>query len=91
MAMITDGYWLLQIITSYMPHIRADRLLRRFAIVRITTVGNRAKLEIYSDTENDDGTPRAPEIVQEIDHTDFPVGVFDLLLEYETLMLPSEH
>lgn len=90
MAMITDGYWLIQIITSYMPQILADRRLRRFAIIRLTTVGNRAKLEIYSDTENDDGTPRAPEIVQEIDNTDFPVGVFDLLLEYETLMLPSE-
>lgn len=91
MAAITDGYWLLQIITSYMPKIRADRRLRQFALVRLTTADNRATLEIFADTEYDDGTPRPPEIAQQISHTDFPAGVFELFLQHETLMLTTEY
>lgn len=91
MVAITDGYWLLQLINAYMPLIRADRRLRQFALVRLTTVDNRATLEIFADTEYDDGTPRPPEISQQIGHTDFPAGVFELFLQHETLMLTTEY
>lgn len=91
MAMITNGYWLLQIITSYMPKIRADRRLRQFALVRLTSTGSHTTLEILDDSADDDGTPRAPEIVQEIDNTDFPDGVFELFMQHETLTLTTEY
>lgn len=88
---ITDGYWLIQTISANMRKIRADRRLRQFALVRLTSAGSHTQLEILDNSTDADGTPCPPKIEQQIHYTRFPDGVYELFMQHETLMLTTEY
>lgn len=76
------AYWLIDAVFSHQlnPRVRAEP----FQVWTLTVDNGRAVLTCT------DGNDTPPLVTQQIEFTDFPLGVIEMYLEAGVLMLPSE-
>lgn len=91
LAETVEAYWLIDLVESYIRKISTNMRIWHFSIIRLNVglpdfFGDR-KCEF--DIREDDGIE--PFIVQELDYTDFPEGVFELYFSEGVLMLKTEY
>ena len=83
-------YWLFDIIWSYLPQCRKDKMLREMQFWKLAKVAgtNKAVVTCERDTDN-------VAFKQEIEYTDFPLDSIKLYVqwsgEFFVAMLPSEY
>lgn len=88
------AYWLIDIIASYAPAVRrCHPRVWEFGIARLHVVENpltgRSSRTARFDWREDTNT--APVVSQDIEYTDFPIGVFECYVESGVILLKSEH